>query len=1206
MQSYLRQMKPLRMMGALMVLGVLTSPNIRLFTLPALADQPTTCAVPGKDGTGTLSGIVNSYYPGTGSNVTVGSTSIPVGTINPAGNLTPIAQGDLLIIIQMQDADIDSDDDDSYGNGVSGGGNTGSPNTPPATLGASGWTNLNNAGRYEYAVATGPISGGAIPISQGTTYSYRSAAADTVNGKRSYQVVRVPQYTSAAISGTLTTAAQWNGSSGGIVAVDVKDTLTFNPGSAIDVNGLGFRGGGSNPNPYSGAQAVTYRSVSQGSLVGQDAPKGEGIAGTPRIISTVPFGSFNMRSATTTTDLGVSNYPNGDEGRGAPGNAGGGGNEHNSGGGGGANGGNGGLGGRAFNGAADGYVGGFGGTALPLTPTRLFLGGGGGAGDTNDQSRPSGAGGGGGGLVIIRAGTVSGSGTISALGADGIDSPLGARPDAGGGGGAGGTVLITAASGALSTLTVNVNGGVGGDLNTNNTSETDGIGGGGGGGAVYTSSSVTVNAGGGKAGIMTNNTTIRNNTSNGATDGTAGGSQLVSASDLSTGISGSSPLCTPSISGTVFKDTDGSKLQNGVETGTNGGGLNAVLIDSANNVVAIAAVAADGTYTFNNASANTNYTVQITTTAATVGATAPAITLPANWVSTGENLNGTIDGSVDSKLSVSATVGNITGVNFGIKQQVITVSGTVFSDADADVTINGSDAGTNAGSTDLTMYAIDSNGKVIDKSTVAANGTYSLSNVLQNSNVTLRLSNNSTIAIDDTAPTTATIPSGWYFTGENKNGTVDGTISTLGNIALTTTTSNVINQNFGIRQPYLISPDPAPTTCTPDYTGALNTGISASGGKLPIGSSDLNWTVEWVSGLTSGIDAPYSTPRPVGAMPALVVGNKAPGAWVNETANAQWISYPFRLSSNGDALHQEANLNGTANEKSGITTDAVRLKFTSTVTLPSNANTIVISLPIGVSVDNQFVSVKVNGVENLLPTPTPNAEATNYQSLTTVNLNKGWQPGVNTIEIVVDSGPPLTGFFLGVQAATTQVCSNPNVLLVKRITAINGDSTRNPNDNTPLNLVIDDTTSAKSSDDNNSNWPTNYLKGAIDGGKVKPGDEVEYTIYFLSTGNFPVKNLSFCDLVPGNTTFSPNSFASGQGIQLAIGSTVTPLTNVPDGDKGEYFVPNSTPSSTCSSSNTNGAVVVNVVKGTEQLSNATGAGTPSDSYGFVRFRAKAK
>lgn len=1006
MQSFLRHMKPLKMMGTLMVLGVLTSPNLILFTLPALADQPSTCAVPGKDSTGTLTGIVNSYYPGTGSNVAVGSTSIPVGTINAAGNLTPIAKGDLLIIIQMQDADINSTDTDSYGNGVSGGGNTGSPKTPPAPLGASGWTALNNAGRYEYAVATGPISGGAIPISQGTTYSYRSSAANTVNGNRSYQVVRVPQYTSAAVSGTLTTAAQWNGSSGGIVAVDVKGALIFNPGSVVDVNGLGFRGGGSNPNPYSGAQNVGYRSVSQGSLVGKDAPKGEGIAGTPRIISTVPFGSFNLRSATSTTDLGVSGYPNGDEGRGAPGNAGGGGNEHNSGGGGGANGGNGGLGGRAYQGAADGYVGGFGGTALPPTPTQLFLGGGGGAGDTNDQSRPSGAGGGGGGLVIIRAGTISGSGTINALGADGIDSPLGARPDAGGGGGAGGTVLITAASGSFSGLTVNVNGGVGGDLNTNNTAETDGTGGGGGGGAVYTTSAVAINAGGGNSGIMTNNTTIRNNTSNGSTSGTAGVNQLISASNLPTGISGSSPLCSPSISGTVFNDADGSELQNGTEAGTNGGGLNAVLIDSTNKVVAIAVVAADGTYTFSNTSANTSYTVQITTATATVGATAPAITLPTNWVSTGENLNGAIDGTVNSKIAVSVATANVVGVNFGIEQLPTAVAVNVASQV-------------NPGGT-------------------------------------------STVNIPPTSFTSSTDP--------------DGTVTSY---RITAFPSNVTSITIGA------------TT----YTSA-----SFPGAGVTVLTADLN---------TIKVD-------PIDGAVTVGILFKAIDNAVQESSNTATVNVPF--------------------------------------TAP------IISPPELILLKR---ITKING-----------------GTIATA-------PNGSTIDL-------------------TQVVAQPDNAATPRNES--GDATN------PLDLAGNPT---------GIKWPTTtYPQGSTDAGVIKTGDRIEYTIYFLSIGGKPVTNANLCDWVPTNTIFEPNSYGIGKGIQLAIGSIITPFTNVPDGDRGVFYNPGATPPATYPNSatyklncmtpaGTDGAVVVNLVNNAlaapeNQLPNATAAGTPGNSYGFVRFVSKVK
>jgi GEVED domain/SdrD B-like domain len=116
------------------------------------------------------------------------------------------------------------------------------------------------------------------------------------------------------------------------------------------------------------------------------------------------------------------------------------------------------------------------------------------------------------------------------------------------------------------------------------------------------------------------------------------------------------------IAGTVFNDTDSSKIQNGTEAGTNGGGLNAVLLNSSNAVVATTAVAANGTYSFSNVAPAT-YTVLITT-----GTTA-TVTLPTNWVSTGENRNGSADTTVDSKLlNIVVGTSSVTGANFGIKQ----------------------------------------------------------------------------------------------------------------------------------------------------------------------------------------------------------------------------------------------------------------------------------------------------------------------------------------------------------------------------------------------------------------------------------------------------------------------------------------------------------------------------------------------------------
>ena len=177
-----------------------------------------------------LSGVVNTYYPGTTGTVSIGAASIPVGTSR--GAATPIASGDLLLVMQMQYAVINSTNTANYGAG------TGT---------ASGATSYVTAGYYEYVVATGAVSGGAVPIAGegpggGLLNTYVQAAYSATQGQITYQVVRVPQYQTATVTGTIT-AAPWNGSSGGIVAIEVVGQLTFS-GGGINVNGQGFRGGG--------------------------------------------------------------------------------------------------------------------------------------------------------------------------------------------------------------------------------------------------------------------------------------------------------------------------------------------------------------------------------------------------------------------------------------------------------------------------------------------------------------------------------------------------------------------------------------------------------------------------------------------------------------------------------------------------------------------------------------------------------------------------------------------------------------------------------------------------------------------------------------------------------------------------------------------------------------------------------------------------
>ncbi|MGA8428643.1 MAG: CARDB domain-containing protein, partial [Candidatus Sulfotelmatobacter sp.] len=258
-----------------------------------------------------LTGVLNTYYPGTAS-VAAGAKSISVGTATGAG--TAIATGNLLLVIQMQDASINDSNSVSYGNGSSG----------------QGFTALNSAGDYEFVTATGPVAAGKVPISGagsggGLVFAYHSAAWSTNAGQSTFQVIVVPQYTTATFNATTApTALAWNGSTGGVLVLDTSSILTLN-GATLSVDGLGFRGGAGLQLTGATGAITDYVHVAPGTYTGAakagtGAPKGEGIAGTPLWIE----------SGGTYANTG-SDYPSGTAGtdgssaRGAPANAGGGG-----------------------------------------------------------------------------------------------------------------------------------------------------------------------------------------------------------------------------------------------------------------------------------------------------------------------------------------------------------------------------------------------------------------------------------------------------------------------------------------------------------------------------------------------------------------------------------------------------------------------------------------------------------------------------------------------------------------------------------------------------------------------------------------------------------------------------------------------------------------------------------------------------------------
>ncbi len=451
-------------------------------------------------GTTPVAGIVNTYYPGVGS-ATAGSTTVTIGAMNANGASTAVQAGDRILIMQMQDATINSSNSISYGNGSTG----------------RGSLSINNAGLYEYATVTA-VSGSTLTLSAPLGNSYASASATATRGQRTFQVIRVPQYQTATLTGTVTAPA-WNGATGGVVAIDAL-SMTFS--GTIDVSGKGFRGGwrgvsgsgfASNvaqPPTVTAAAAASYNAVwvsnsatlpttwSSTTANYSGGFKGEGIAGTP---SRVGNGVGSTATVVTTGSFYPADpsapYPpapppdlTGNMTIGAPGNAGGGGASVDASGGGGSNAGAGGQGG-----TWSGWMTpvGLGGAAYAgsLSAARLFMGGGGGGGASQNNSTLHGwPGTPGGGIVMLRTRTLSGGGTILASGQS-VNVACGVSAgDGNGGTGAGGSVLVQAAS-STGSLTIIARGG--------DQAQT-GYGiyaGGGGGGAVYSTAAAAINVTGG-------------------------------------------------------------------------------------------------------------------------------------------------------------------------------------------------------------------------------------------------------------------------------------------------------------------------------------------------------------------------------------------------------------------------------------------------------------------------------------------------------------------------------------------------------------------------------------------------------------------------------------------------------------------------------------------------------------------------------------
>jgi hypothetical protein len=599
------------------------------------------------------------------------------------------------------------------------------------------------------AASAVPTGGGTLQLVSGLINNYYEAAATSSQGQETFQVIRVPQYASPTLGAV--TALGWNGTVGGVAAMDVDGALALGGGSinvtsawtaATPAANSGFRGGaaldmsGDAPGDLnSGTEYRISALAFTGNNAGGTAPgfgdggsKGEGIAGTPMYVAN----SFSSLLQTSTT---LDGYPNGSFDRGAPGNAGGGGteadppaNDENTGGGGGGNGGAGGQGGYSW----DTHLneGGVGGAAFPASATQVVMGGGGGAPTENNEytggcqggspcEQYYGNGAPGGGIVIVRSGTVSGTGTVNVSGSTAYPDM---ENDGGAGGGAGGSIIFTTKTGTLpATLTLTANGGGGGNAWYNEAEgaldgdgsgyyvNEHGPGGGGGGGVILQSGGATASVTGGVHGFTTTS-----DLAFGSTSGAAGMAGSTTSASLPGVSSGAQCLASEvTISGYVYADVNHN---GGLDPGESwaSGPLVYVNLVKSGIVVQSVTVAAGGTgaYTFTNVPAG-SYSMIVTNTA-----TATTASAPSGWIPVSPT-------SMALSLTTSLTIGNNTYANqdFGFYHG-LTMSGTVFKDNSG--TNSGVWNASDPGISSVILTAKDSFSVQLDQETTNGGGNYTL------------------------------------------------------------------------------------------------------------------------------------------------------------------------------------------------------------------------------------------------------------------------------------------------------------------------------------------------------------------------------------------------------------------------------------------------------------------------------------------------
>ncbi len=387
--------------------------------------------------------------------------------------------------------------------------------------------------------------------------------------------------------------------------------------------------------------------------------------------------------------------------------------------------------------------------------------------------------------------------------------------------------------------------------------------------------------------------------------------------------------------------------------------------------------------------------------------------------------------------------------------------------------------------------------------------------------------------------------------------------------------------------------------------------MQGSGGK----SFGWNLATNTVTPLTLAVpgsadlgSCTYPDLNPTGAFTKTVANITNPGA-TKLTAN-DVLEYTLNVTNNGNLV--AGNVTLTDAIPAGTTYVAGSTKLNGTLKADNSG-----AMPYANTTTPQQINSpgKASGVLT--------AGASNKATVVfRVNVNASKTQVCNQGNVKYDGGLSV-GIFSDDPTTTVaddQTCTGvnqANMLIVKRITAIKAAGAT-----TATNYNTFDTTSPALGNDRNCNWPlttnvdgactNNYILGKIDAGLVKPGDEIEYTIYYLNAGANKAKQARICDRLNNNLTFQTQFDSTipttiDKGIALAQNSTSISsyLTNTgTDSDKGELTTENLVDTSCNLSANTTpnptSVLPANVV--------VVDVTTPllSGGYGYIRFKTTVK